>query len=88
MYTLPLRDYGAISTVEVLVDSPETAAKRLEQEDWVETVEVKRGRLIVRLCEPDPHQLASFLVSAGYKVTGLTPRRRTLQEYFLKALNL
>lgn len=75
------------SCIDVILDSPDAAAKRLAQESWVEDVELKRGVLVVRLKNPDPHQLAAFLVSAGYKITGLIPRRRTLQDYFLKALN-
>ncbi|MCH7959518.1 MAG: ABC transporter ATP-binding protein [Candidatus Hydrogenedentes bacterium] len=75
------------SSVEVLIDSPEPAARRLRDESWVESVEVERGRLQVHLNDSTPHHLNSFLVANGYKVSGLTPRRRTLQEYFLKALN-
>ncbi len=73
--------------LEVLMDTPETAAKRLAQEAWVHSVEVKRGRLLVRLHDPNPHQLNTFLIGAGYQVSGIIPRRRTLQEFFLKALN-
>ncbi len=73
--------------IEVLMDTPETAARRLVQEDWVHSVEVKRGRLLVRLHEPNPHQLNTFLIGAGYQMSGIIPRRRTLQEFFLKALN-
>ena len=73
--------------LEVLLDTPETAARRLIQEDWVHSVEVKRGKLIVRLHEPNPHQLNKFLLGAGYQISGIIPRHRTLQEFFLKALN-
>ncbi len=73
--------------VEVLMDTPETAARRLLQEDWVHSVEVKRGKLIVRLHEPNPHQLNTFLIGAGYQISGIIPRHRTLQDFFLKALN-
>ncbi len=73
--------------LEVLMDNPETASRKLIEEDWVDSVEMKRGKLIVRLHEPNPHRLNTFLLSAGYQVSGMIPRRRTLQEYFLKALN-
>ena len=73
--------------LEILMDTPETAARRLIQEDWVHSVEVKRGKLIVRLHEPNPHQLNTFLIGAGYQISGLIPRHRTLQDFFLKALN-
>lgn len=76
-----------ISVVEVLIDSPEPAARRLRDESWVKSVEVERGRLRVKLNDSTPHHLNSFLVSSGYKVSGIMPRRRTLQEHFLKALN-
>ena len=76
-----------LNGVEVLVDAPEAAAKRLLEQDWVVSATVKPGRVEVRLRDSAPHQLTAFLVNAGYKVSGVIPRRRTLQEYFLKVLN-
>jgi ABC-type multidrug transport system ATPase subunit len=73
--------------VDVLIESAEAAARRLQQEPWVESVEVRRGRLRVRLKEGGPHQLNAFLVGAGYQVGGLLPRRRSIQELYLKASN-
>ncbi len=76
------------SQVEVLVDSPEAAARRLTGQSWVESAKVDTGRIYVRLKEGGtPHQLTAFLVSAGYRIMGVIPRRRSLQEYFLKVLN-
>ena len=73
--------------MEVHLDAPEAAAKRLLDESWVESTEVKGGNMLVHLAEPNPHQLISFLVANGYQVSGAIPRRRTLQDYFLKVLN-
>lgn len=73
--------------VEVLIDAPESAAKRLEEQPWVESVEMRAGRLEVVLRDENAHQLAVFLFAAGYRVTGVIPRQRTLQDYFLKVLN-
>lgn len=73
--------------IEILIDSPDAAARRLREEAWIEEVEVKPGRILVRLTDSSPHHLTSFLISAGYQISGVIPRRRTLQEYFLKALN-
>jgi len=53
----------------------------------VEKVETKPGRLVVRLHEGNAHQLNAFLVGAGYKVSGIIPRRHTLQDYFLHVMN-
>ena len=75
------------SRVDVLVDAPEAAAKRLEAEDWVESATVGPGRVAVTLREPNAQQLTAFLVTLGYRVSGVIPRRRTLQDYFLKVLN-
>ncbi len=75
-----------LSQVEVLVEGAENAAKRLEKQDWVVSVSSKPGRLYVTLKEQNSHQLNSFLVHAGYAVSGIVPRCRTLQDYFLKAL--
>lgn len=75
------------STIEVLIDAPEAAARRLRKESWVETVDTNPGRLLVRLGNDNAHQLGAFLIGAGYQVSGMIPRKRSLQEYFLKALN-
>ena len=71
------------TVVEVVLDSAEAAAKRLRHEPWVEHVDLKTGRIVVRLKDSTAHQLNQFLVGAGYRVTALMPRRRSLQEYFL-----
>ena len=73
--------------VTVLVDAPDAASKRLAAESWVESVRVSQGKLIVRLHEPNAHQLASYLVAGGFRVAGVIPRRRSLHDYFLKVLN-
>jgi ABC-2 type transport system ATP-binding protein len=73
--------------VEVLVETPEPAAKRLMEEDWVVSVEIRPGRIDVTLNDSSVHQLTKLLIGAGYKVSGVIPRRRTLQDYFLKVLN-
>jgi ABC-2 type transport system ATP-binding protein len=73
--------------IEVLVDAPEAAAKRLMEQPWVSGVEMHHGRLHVQLSEATVHQLTSFLVSAGYVVSGIIPQRRSLQDFFLKVLN-
>lgn len=72
---------------EVLLEGAEGAAKRLTDQAWVEQVEVRPGRLLVKLKEPNTHQLTSFLVNAGYKVSGVLPRRRTLKDHFLRLMN-
>jgi ABC-2 type transport system ATP-binding protein len=75
------------SQLEVLTDSPDAIARKLREQAWVESAESRPGRVLVRLKEPQPNQLVHFLVNQGYVVSGVIPRRRTLQEYFLKALN-
>ena len=74
------------TVVEVVLDSPEGAAKRLRQEPWVEHVDVKTGRIVVRLKDGSAHQLNQYLLHAGYRVSALMPRRRSLQEYFLNVV--
>ncbi len=75
------------SHVEILLDAPEAAAKRLQEQDWVVSVDTKSGKLRVQLREGTSHQLTSFLVNAGYKVSGVMPRRRSLEDYFLRVMN-
>lgn len=75
------------SQVEVLVEGAENAARRLQAQDWVVAASHKPGRLFVHLKDENVHQLNSFLIHAGYQVSGVIPRRRTLQDYFLKVLN-
>lgn len=73
--------------VEVLLDGAEGAAKRLRKQPWVESVEQRRGRLLVVLREPNAPQLNAFLVNAGYQVAGIVPRRKTLRDFFLEVTN-
>ena len=75
------------ATIDVVLDSPEAASKRLAELDWIRSVELQPGRLVVRLEDPQPHRLNAYLVEQGFQIHALTPRRQTLQEYFLKALN-
>lgn len=75
-----------LTDVEVLLDGAEGAAKRLLEKSWVSSVEVKPGRLHVRMRDGDVHQLNTFLTNAGYQPSGLIPRRRTLRDYFLKTM--
>ncbi len=73
--------------VEVLLDGPEAAGRRLREQPWVAHVEIKPGRLFVQLREKNVPQLNAFLVNAGFRVHGVLPRRRTLQEFLLKVTN-
>jgi ABC-2 type transport system ATP-binding protein len=75
------------SQVDVLLDSPEAAGRKLAQEPWVRDVEVHRGRLRVRLDDVSPNHLATFLIGAGYPFYGIVPRRRSVQELYLKVKN-
>lgn len=75
------------SQVDVLVDALEAAEKRLAEQSWVRSVEATKGRLRVHLNGGTVHQLTAFLISSGYRLSGVMPRRRTLQEYFIKVLN-
>lgn len=75
------------SHVEVLLEGAENAARRLLEQDWVLKATAKPGRIFVQLRDENVHQLNSFLIHAGYQVSGVIPRRRTLQDYFLKVMN-
>jgi ABC-2 type transport system ATP-binding protein len=75
------------SHVEVLLEGAENAARRLMEQDWVLKATAKPGRIFVQLRDENIHQLNSFLIHAGYQVSGVIPRRRTLQDYFLKVMN-
>jgi ABC-type multidrug transport system ATPase subunit len=74
------------SQIEVLVDAPEAAAKQLEQQPWVDSAQLLPGSIEVHLGDATAHQLTTFLVSAGFVVSGILPRRRTLKDYFVKVL--
>lgn len=73
--------------IEVLLEAPEAAAKRLMEQPWVDSVELQNGRVLVKLGDATAHHLTSFLVGSGYVILGVIPRRRTLQDFFLKVLN-
>ena len=72
--------------VELLVDAPEAAAKRLLEQPWVDAVDLAYGRVNVKLGDASIHHLTSFLVSSGFIVSGIVPQRRSLQDFFLKVL--
>ena len=74
------------SRVEVLIDAPESAAKRLATQDWVVSADARPGRVAVVLRDENTHTLTAFLVGSGYQIAGVLPRRRTLHDYFMKAL--
>jgi ABC-2 type transport system ATP-binding protein len=73
--------------VEVLLDAPAAAARQLGQQPWVSTVSAGPDRVRVVLSDGSIHQLAGFLMSAGFVLSGVIPRRRTLQDYFLEVLS-
>jgi len=76
-----------MSRADVLVDAPEAAAKRLAEQPWVESATLQPGRVSVTLNGATIHQLTTFLTGAGYRISGVIPRRRTLQDYFVKVLH-
>lgn len=76
-----------MSRADVLVDAPEAAAKRLAEQPWVESATLQPGRVSVTLNGATIHQLTTFLAGAGYRISGVIPRRRTLQDYFVKVLH-
>ncbi len=76
-----------LSRVELLVDAPDTVAKRLLEQTWITEATALSGRVEVVLNDATVHQLAGFLLGSGFVVSGIIPRRRTLQDYFIKVLN-
>ena len=75
------------SHVDVLVDAPETVAKRLLEQPWVESAHAAPGRVQVVLRNVQAHTLISYLSGSGFVLSGVIPRRRTLQDYFIKVLH-
>jgi hypothetical protein len=81
-----LLSYDA-SQVDVLVDAPEAAARRLREQPWVAQCEARPNHVRVHLRDENVHQLTGFLLSSGYVISGVIPRKRTLSEFYLKVLN-
>jgi len=80
-----LLSYDA-SHVDVLIDSPEAAARRLLEEDWVAKCTPHANRIEVRLRDDNIHQLTSFLIQNGYVLSGVIPRKRTLSDFYSQVL--
>jgi len=76
-----------VHDVDVLLDAPDAAAKRLSAQPWVERATARAGRVHVCLADGTIHQLTAFLVGSGYQISGVIPRRRTLYDYFRKVLS-
>ena len=53
---------------------------------WVDAVETDHGRINVKLGNATIHQLTSFLISSGCVISGVIPQRRSLEDFFLKAI--
>jgi ABC-2 type transport system ATP-binding protein len=81
-----LLSYDA-SHVDVLIDSPEAATRRLLEEAWVAECTAHANRIEVRLREDNVHQLTSFLIQNGYVLSGVIPRKRTLSDFYSKVLD-
>ena len=73
-----------LSVVDLLVDRVGEAAAALAELDWVVSAEVRPGGLHVCLDGPKSDQLAAWLVGQGFRVSGVVPHRRTLEDYFLR----
>ena len=76
-----------LTRIEILVDGPDAVAKRLAEEDWVKSARSTGGRVIVRLDDVTVHHLSAFLIHNGYKISGIIPQQRNLQEFFLDILH-
>ncbi len=72
---------------DVLVDAPEAAASRLNEQDWVESAVALPDRVRVVLSHESIHHLTHFLLTSGFVLSGVIPHRRSLQDYFVKMLN-
>ncbi len=73
-----------LSEVDLLVDRPEEAAAELAGLGWVVSVGPRPGGLHVHLEGPKSDELAAWLVGRGFRVAGMAPHRRTLEDYFLR----
>lgn len=74
------------SRATVLLDGAENAARRLADLPWVRSAEARKGRVDVILEGESIHQLNLFLTQAGYQVSGILPRRRSIREFFLRVV--
>lgn len=73
--------------VRVLLEGEESAARRLEEQDWVVSAKPFQDRIEVVLKEGSgPHQLTSFLLARGFMVNGVIPCKRTLDD-FIEEIN-
>jgi len=70
----------------VVLDGAENAAKRLLEQDWVASAVARKGRIEVSLQGESIHHLVMFLVQAGYQISGVIPRRRSIREFFLRVV--
>ncbi len=75
------------SHIDVLIDSPEAAARRLIEEDWVKECTAHANRVEVHLHGENVHQLTSFLIHSGYVLSGVIPRKRTLSDFYSQVLD-
>jgi len=77
---------GSSGQATVSVDRPDAAAKAAAGLDFVESAQVSGD--VVRVCVKDGRlaDLNAFLVARGFRVSALTPRKKTLEELYLSIL--
>lgn len=73
-----------LSRVDALCDRPEEAAALLGREPWVLSASADGNGVRLELDGPRADEVAAALVGGGFRVSGLLPRRLTLEDYFLK----
>lgn len=73
-----------LANVDLLVDRPDEAMVELAALHWVNAVRPRPEGLHVHLDGPKSDELAAWLVGRGFRVSGVVPHRRTLEDYFLK----
>jgi ABC-2 type transport system ATP-binding protein len=77
---------GDARSCEIRVDSPARAAEAMKGFDKASVTEVTDRRLTVALDGADSSEVNRFLVERGFAVSALVPRKRSLEELYMKLM--
>lgn len=76
----------AAGDASIEIDRPDEAAEAILPLDYVDSVLTVGDQLHVKVIDGRLAELNAFLVGKGFQVSALVPRRRTLEEVYLAAI--
>jgi ABC-2 type transport system ATP-binding protein len=71
-------------SIEIVTNDTEKAGRVVGDLDWASVMRVEDGKLTVKMADGRSAELNRLLVQAGIDVSALFPKKRTLEEIYMK----